>query len=86
MERYELVQERTGSVVLRAHLFRPPRDEELAALTAKSRALLGAGVVFRIEFVRDFPYDPGRKFRVLRSQVSPQRGQEPSEPFFSGPA
>lgn len=86
VERYELVQERTDRVVLRARVFRPPRDEELAALTAASRALLGAAVDFRIEFVRDFPDAPGRKFRVLRSLVSPQRGHEPSEPFFSGPA
>jgi len=72
VERYELVQERTESVVLRARVFRPPSETELASLTEKSRALLGRDVAFRVELVPDFPDEPGRKFRVLRSLVGPQ--------------
>jgi len=69
IERYEIVQEREGLVVLRAVPAVPPRPEELGTLKDLSSDRLGAGVEFRIELVQDIRPGPGGKFRIFRTKL-----------------
>lgn len=69
IERYQIVQEREGLVVLRAVPAVPPRPEELGTLKDLSSDRLGAGVEFRVELVQDIRPGPGGKFRIFRTKL-----------------
>ena len=77
IERYEIVQEREGLVVLRAVPEVTPRPEELRTLKDLSSDCLGAGVEFRIELVQDIRPGPGGKFRIFRTKLGSPYDQGP---------
>ena len=79
IERYEIVQEREGLVVLRAVPAVPPRPEQLGTLKELSLDRLGAGVEFRIELVRDIRPGPGGKFRIFRTKLGSPYDQDSRE-------
>jgi phenylacetate-CoA ligase len=69
LRRYQLVQERTDSVVLRVVAVPAPSPEDVARVEAAVKPVLGAAVAFRLEPVDAIPPGPGGKVRVLVSLV-----------------
>lgn len=74
---FELVQETTDRVVMRAEARPRPSPGDLDLLAEKVRRLLGAGVDFRIEIVPELETRPGGKFWVRRSLVASIYDEEP---------
>jgi phenylacetate-CoA ligase len=69
IRQYEIVQETSGSIVMRIVPAAAPPPGDLAALSDRSRKILGPDVDFRVELVTDIRPGPGGKMRFHRSLV-----------------
>jgi phenylacetate-CoA ligase len=69
LRQYQVTQERTDRVVLRAVAVPTPTPPRLAELTAAVSAVLGPGIEFHVQLVPDLAVEPSGKFRVYRSLV-----------------
>jgi phenylacetate-CoA ligase len=69
IRQYQLLQERTDRVVLRAVATDAPSAERIAAVAAAISALLGPAVAVAVTVVPEIPLEPSGKFRVSRSLV-----------------
>jgi phenylacetate-CoA ligase len=69
LRHYQVTQERTDRIVLRAVAAPMPSRERLAELTAAVTAVLGAEIAFQVRLVSEIEIEPSGKFRVYRSLV-----------------
>jgi len=70
LRHYQVTQERTDRIVLRAVAAPVPAPQRLVELTAVVTAVLGPGMEFHVQLVPDLAIEPSGKFRVYRSLVS----------------
>ena len=81
---FEIVQERTDLVALRAEALSPPTEADLGRLRAGIMPMLGPEVAFEIRIVPELTPTPGGKFWPRRSLVHTM--YEDVEAPFPGPA
>jgi phenylacetate-CoA ligase len=69
IRRYQVAQESETRVVLRAVPVVPPGEVALGAVREGIEAILGPGVEFAVEIVREIEPEPGGKHRVFRTSL-----------------
>ena len=69
LRHYQVTQERTDRIVLRAVPAPMPPPQRVAELTAAVTSTLGPGIEFQVMLVPEIDVEPSGKFRVYRTMV-----------------
>jgi len=76
LHHFQVTQERTDRIIMRAVASVAPSPQQLDQLAASISSVLGPGIEFRVVLVPELDAEPSGKFRVYRSLVrtSPRQG------------
>jgi len=75
-KRYQLLQKSRECLVLRIVPYGEPPAEEVAAIERETRATLGPGCEFHVEFVDEIAREPSGKYRICRSAIGIERAAD----------